>query len=294
MDWEDLRRARRNLRGKGVKGAVGSGASYAELIGAGNLAEFEARLRARLGIAFFPITTQVYPRKQDYRILCALAGLGGSLYKFALDLRLLQSPAIGELSERFEDRQVGSSAMPFKRNPVSAEKIDSLALALAQTPRLAWDNAAHSMLERTLDDSANRRTALPESFLIADELLITASKIVEDLVVDEGAIRQNMARYGPFAGTERVLMGLARAGADRQAMHERLRRHAQAAWEAVREGAENPLAERVCRDPSFLEYLPQEELRSLLDADRHVGDAPQRARTFVETIRQTVGEDDYP
>jgi len=144
MDWEDLRRARRNLHGKGFKGAVGTGASYAELIGLENLAEFEIQLSTRLGLPFFPVTTQTYPRKQDYRVIAALAGLGGSLYKFAFDLRLLQSPGMGELAEPFGKRQVGSSAMPFKRNPINAERIDSLGRFLAQLPRLAWDNAAHS------------------------------------------------------------------------------------------------------------------------------------------------------
>jgi adenylosuccinate lyase len=125
---------------------VGTGAAYAELIGAEALADFEARLSHRLDLPFFEIATQVYPRKQDYRILAALAGLGASLYRFAFDLRLLQSPPVGELSEPFAAKQVGSSAMPFKRNPINAEKIDSLARLLALAPRLAWDNAAHSLL----------------------------------------------------------------------------------------------------------------------------------------------------
>ncbi|MFZ0531558.1 MAG: lyase family protein, partial [Anaerolineales bacterium] len=177
MDWQTLQATRSKLRGKSFRGAVGTGASYAELIGADNLAEFENRLSERLELPFFVVTTQVYPRKQDYITLCNLASLGASLYKFAFDLRLLQSSPIGELSEPFGKQQVGSSAMPFKRNPINAEKIDSLARLLAQMPRTAWDNAAHSLLERTLDDSANRRTILPESFLICDELLITTKRI---------------------------------------------------------------------------------------------------------------------
>ena len=138
------------------------------------LAEFEQQLSERLDLPFYPVAAQVYPRKQDYQVVSALAGLGASLYKFAFDLRILQSPLVGELSEPFGARQVGSSAMPFKRNPVNAEKINSLARLLAQMPRLAWDNAAHSLLERTLDDSANRRSLLPEAFLSCDELLSTA------------------------------------------------------------------------------------------------------------------------
>ncbi|MGB6423128.1 MAG: lyase family protein, partial [Anaerolineales bacterium] len=170
IDWRRLSVTRESLKGKGFKGAVGTGASYAELIGAENLPRFEELLSARLDLGFFRVTTQVYPRKQDYEVLCGLAGLSATLHKFAFDLRILQSPPIGELSEPFGKGQVGSSAMPFKRNPINAEKIDSLSRELAQMPRLAWDNAANSLLERTLDDSANRRTLLPETFLITDEL----------------------------------------------------------------------------------------------------------------------------
>jgi adenylosuccinate lyase len=288
LDWEDIIRARRLLRGKGFKGAVGSGASFGQLIGAENLAEFEARLSAKLDLPFFSITTQVYSRKQDYRIMSALAGLGGSLYKFAFDLRLLASPTIGELGEPFSAMQVGSSAMPFKRNPINAEKIDSLARALAQLPRLAWDNAAHSLLERTLDDSANRRTALPEAFLIADELLITTQRIVDGLQVSEAAMQRNLDQFAPFAGTERVLMALSKAGADRQKMHERLRELSMGAWQSIEIGEENTLIELVCKEPEFLEYLSADGLRQLFDTSRYLGDAPQRARQLSEYIRQSV------
>lgn len=164
-DWQDIQRVFKNVRGKGFKGAVGTGASYGELLGVENIDRFETLISEHLALPFYPVATQTYPRKQEYQIISALAGLGGSLYKFAFDLRILQSPPFGELSESFGKKQVGSSAMPFKRNPISAEKIDSIGRALAQMPRLAWDNAAHSLLERTLDDSANRRTMLPETFL---------------------------------------------------------------------------------------------------------------------------------
>jgi adenylosuccinate lyase len=289
VDWENLRRARAHVRGKGFKGAVGTAASYGELIGVENLAEFESRLSDRLSLPFYPVTTQTYPRKQDYQVVSALAGLGGSLYKFAFDLRILQSPPIGELAEPFMRQQVGSSAMPFKRNPVNAEKVNSLARALAQLPRLAWDNASHSLLERTLDDSANRRTLLPEAFLITDELLGVTTRIVADLQVDEVALERNLAVYGPFAGTERVLMALVKAGADRQVMHEHLRKHAMGAWEDIQRGIPKPLQERIFQETAFLEYLSEPELCALLEAGRYVGDAPQRARALVETIQQVVG-----
>ncbi len=287
LDLEAIGRARRGLKGKGFKGAVGTGASYAELLGgAERLAEFEARLSTALGMPFFPVATQVYPRKQDYFVLSALAGLGGSLYKFAIDLRILQSPAFGELSEPFGKKQVGSSAMPFKRNPINAEKIDSLARQLAQMPHLAWDNAAHSLLERTLDDSANRRSLLPEAFLIADELLLVAARLVKGLVVNETAIRRNFGVYGPFAAVERVLMALGKAGADRQVMHERLREHAMHAWGEIQAGQPNSLAELVTGDPELGRYLAPAELHALMDASGHVGDAPQRARQLAEAIKE--------
>jgi adenylosuccinate lyase len=288
LDWEALGRVRRGLKGKGFKGAVGSGASYAELIGAENLAAFEARLSTRLGLPFFPVASQVYPRKQDYSLVSALAGLGGTLYKFAFDLRILQSPPVGELSEPFGRKQVGSSAMPFKRNPINAEKINSLARQLAQMPRLAWDNAAHSLLERTLDDSANRRSLLPEAFLIADELLLVSTRLLGGLVVNETAIRRNLDAYGPFAASERVLMALVKGGADRQDMHERLRQHAMTAWETVQGGRPNPLVELVVGDETLRQYLDEAELRERMAAGGHVGDAPLLARALVASIRETV------
>jgi adenylosuccinate lyase len=288
-DLEVLDHLRNQVRGKGFKGAVGSAASFGELIGVENLTQFEARLSERLNLTFYPVTSQTYPRKQEYQIMSGLAGLAGSLYKFAFDLRLLQSPPIGELAEPFGSAQVGSSAMPFKRNPINAEKINSLARALAQMPDLAWDNAAHSLLERTLDDSANRRTLLPEAFLTADELLRVTIRILEGLLVDEIAIARNLSIYGPFAGTERVLMALSKRGADRQATHERLRKHALAAWSSIREGCPNPLVDLVTHDQVFTGYLSQDELQVLLDARQYVGNAPQRAHDLVNDIRQAVG-----
>ena len=178
--------------------------------------------------------------------------------------------------------------MPFKRNPIRAEKINSLARFLANLPRLAWDNAANSLLERTLDDSANRRILLPEAFLATDELLRTASSILSKLRVDESAIARNMAIYGPFAATERVLMALVKSGADRQAMHECIRRNAMQAWEVVRRGEENPLVTLMCQDGELTEYLVEQEIRILMDARSHVGDAAERAIQMARKIRGVI------
>lgn len=290
FDWQNLTRLRDNLKGKGVKGAVGTGASFAELLGKENLPRFEARLSEILGLPFFPVTTQVYPRKQDYEILSALAGLGASLYKFAFDLRLLQSPTIGELSEPFGKKQIGSSAMPFKRNPIRSEKIDSLARMLAQYPHIAWDNAAHTLLERTLDDSANRRTILPEAFLSADEILIVTESIVGGLQINEASMKNNLTQYGPFAAIERVLMNLVKAGADRQKMHERLRQHSLTAWGSIQRGDSNPLIDLISTDEEILNYLSPNELSELMDAGDHLGDAPQRTKQLVESIQTALLE----
>ena len=288
MDWQTLQATRSELRGKGFKGAVGTGASYAELIGADKLGEFENSLSAHINLPFFPVATQVYPRKQDYVLMCHLAGLGASLHKFAFDLRLLQSSPIGELGEPFGKQQVGSSAMPFKRNPIQAEKIDSLARLLAQMPRTAWDNAANSLLERTLDDSANRRTLIPEAFLICDELLLTTKRILSGLQVNEDAIKHNLEAYAPFAAVERVLMALVKAGADRQVMHEYLREHSLTAWAEVQSGKPNLLIELISHAPEITHYLPAAELYQLMDVSHYLGDAPQRARQMALTIRNAL------
>jgi adenylosuccinate lyase len=289
-DYQSLSALKDRIRGKGFKGAVGTAASYGDLLGLQRWPEFEESLSRALGLPFFKAASQTYPRKQDYTLLSALAGLAIPLYKFAFDLRLLQSPPIGEWSEPFGEKQVGSSAMPFKRNPIQAEKIDSLARALSVQPQVAWQNAAHSLLERTLDDSANRRTLIPEAFLSADELLLTTLKIVRDLRINEVAIRRNLNAYAPFAATERVLMAAVKNGADRQEIHERLRVHALAAWEAVQNGGENPLVERLAGDPAFLRILPAEQIRSLASVEGYTGMAAGRAREIAVDIRTAAGD----
>jgi adenylosuccinate lyase len=223
-------------------------------------------------------------------VLSTLAGIAGSLYKFAFDLRLLQSPAIGEWSEPFGKKQVGSSAMPFKRNPVRSENIDSLARYVAALPRVAWDNAAHSLLERTLDDSGNRREIIPAAFLAVDELLQTANYIVDDIQIYTSNISRNMELFGIFAATERILMESVRRGANRQKVHELIREHAMEAWAMMHEQAtaENPLPDLLCQDPSLREFLTVDEINNLLNAQTHIGDAPQRARNMVSLIYESL------
>ncbi len=287
-DWRALVRVRDGIRGKGLRGAVGTSASYGELLhGTGvTPTQMSAQVMAAIGLDSFLIVTQTVPRKQEMDVLNALAGVAGTLYKLAFDLRLLQSPVFGEWAEPFGKSQVGSSAMPFKRNPINAENIDSLARFVAALPRVAWDNAAHNLLERTLDDSANRRLLLPEACLAVDEMVMRATRVMKGLRIDSAAIARNLATYGVFAATERVLMAAARAGGDRQALHEIIREHSLAAWEAMRSGAANPLADSLSADIRL--GLAPAVIRALLDASSYVGDAPARALQLAQTIRTTL------
>ena len=283
-----------SLRSKGFKGAVGTGASYAALLEGHSTtaAELEAMAMARLGLTPAPVTTQVYARKTDWRVLNALAGIAASASTFAFHVRLMQSPPFGEWSEGFAEGQVGSSAMPWKRNPVNAETVNSLARFVAALPAVAWGNATLSLLERTLDDSANRRVVLPEAFLAVDEILRRTRELIERLAIEPEAVRATLARYGPFAATERVLLAAAAAGGDRQALHERLRRHSMRAWPAVERGEPNPLADALAADPDLTRYVDSGTIRRLLgQPEAHVGDAPARARAMASLARLAVSRE---
>jgi adenylosuccinate lyase len=285
-------RVRNGIRGKGLKGAVGTSASYTQLLHDSDwrARDLEERVMEILGLEAFEAATQTYPRKQDWLVVNALAGVCGSLHKFAFDLRILQSPPFGEWSEPFGDKQVGSSAMPFKRNPIAAENIDSLTRLVAAYPRVMWDNAALSLLERTLDDSANRRFVLPESFLITDEALQRALRLVQGMRFWPAPIARNLHDYGLFAATERLLMAAVQAGGDRQALHEVIREQSLVAWAALQNGEANPLAENLAADPRITEWVPAAYVAELLDASEHVGDAAERARNVADQIRRDISE----
>jgi adenylosuccinate lyase len=230
-----------------------------------------------LGLAAFEATTQTYPRKQDYQLLCALAQVSQSLAKMALDFRILQSPLFGELSEPFGRKQVGSSAMPFKKNPVRSEKVCSLARFVQALPQTAIGNASDAILERTLDDSANRRIAIPEAFLALDEMLLTSSRILSGLVFNFDKIAKNFSDYSQFSGTEKLLAELSRRGANRQEMHEAIRQACMKAWEYVRQGKPNPLADILRYDARVTKYVKPAEIPALLDASTHTGLAREKA-----------------
>jgi adenylosuccinate lyase len=287
-DYETLLRIKSELKGKGFKGAVGNAASYVELYGLEGYKRFETLLSRALGLPFFEVATQTYTRKQDYTLLNGLAGLAATVHKFAFDLRLLQSEGIGELAEPFGEGQVGSSAMPFKRNPIEAEKIDSLARAVSTAPLTAWNNYANSLLERTLDDSANRRTLLPESFLALDEIVMTLTKTLDGLKVTPARMKQNLDRFGPFAALERVLTAAVRNGADRQEMHEALRVISMAAWQAVEKGEPNPLAELLAQDERVTRWVTPDELSQLFAVEGYTGIAESRARELAQKIKARI------
>jgi adenylosuccinate lyase len=289
-DWEELRRVRENLRGKGMKGAVGTAASYGEILAGKELSPdvLDATVMEALGLKAFPVASQTYPRIQDYRLLSALGGLAASLHKFAFDLRIMQSAGFGEAREPMGKRQVGSSAMPFKRNPVKSENVCSLARFVAALPQIAWHNAAENLMERTLDDSANRRSILPEAFLATEEMLENMIRIVGSLDLDEEGCRANLEKFGAFSASERVLMALVAAGADRQAMHERIREHSRKAWDVLRQDRPNPLADYFAADAEMLKYLQPARIRELMDARAYIGSAPKRAREMAERIRAAL------
>ncbi|MFL7839698.1 MAG: adenylosuccinate lyase [Candidatus Promineifilaceae bacterium] len=292
QNYLGLRSLLENLRGKGMKGAVGTQASFQDILAETQMSalEMEAIVMQALDLSYFPITTQTYTRQQDLTITQLLASLAASLHKFALDFRILQSPSFGEWAEPFGKKQVGSSAMPFKRNPINTENICSLARYIAASPAVMWDNASQAILERSLDDSANRRIVLAEAFLAADELLDRTVRVVREIRIDEQMISRNMALYGPFAATERLMMAMVANGADRQQAHEWLRQDSLQAWEYVRRGDENSLQRLVNEDERIRHYLTEEQIVELMDVSTHTGTAAIRARNFAEEIKATLAE----
>ena len=289
-DLEELMHLEQTIRGKGMKGAVGTSASYTELLKGTGLSaiELEEEVMGMLGLKAFTAATQVYPRKQDLRVGTAISSLCCTLSKFFFDFRLLQSPPIGEWSEPFGAKQVGSSAMPFKRNPINSEKIDSLCRFVEAQQSVLWQNAASTLLERTLDDSANRRLVLPELFLAVDEILKTAQKVVQGMNIHEGGVQRNLDRYGIFAASERLLMELGKHGANRQEMHELIRSHSLKAWDQVQQGKTNTLRTMLSEDETIKNYLSEEEILSSLDASQYTGDAALRTRMVIEEIKEVL------
>lgn len=295
IDWDQLQQLRTTLRAKGMKGAVGTAASYTTLLeGSNGTAEkLEAAVMKRLGLNPSLVTGQVNTRKYDYLAASVLASIASSLAKFAGDVRILQSAGYGEWSEPFGTSQVGSSAMPFKKNPINSEKICSLARYVGQLPPVLLENATVSYLERTLDDSANRRVVLPEAFLATDEILTTADKVISGLIVNKPRVAFNLAQFGPFAATEAILMEAVKAGGDRQELHEVLREISLTAWKAVQQGKPNPMAGLLPADARLTKLLPAKRVTKLLDVSQYTGIAAERCKTIVKQASTVRVQSDH-
>jgi adenylosuccinate lyase len=286
-DHAEVRHRLGALRCRGVKGTTGTQASFLTLFAGdhGKVRELDRRLAARLGFReSFPVTGQTYPRKQDSQVLAALAGIAESCHKYGTDLRLLQG--VGELAEPFDAEQVGSSAMAYKRNPVRAERMCGLARRLITDSLNGPLNAATQWLERSLDDSANRRLVLTDVFLTADAVLLLAAHIAGGLTVREAAVAARVERELPFMATETFLMEAALRGGDRQALHERLRVYSLEAQAAVERGGENPLVDRIAADPDF--RITPEEARSWLDPAAFTGRSAQQVDEFLAEVVETL------
>jgi len=282
-DLEELRAVSDGLRFRGARGTTGTEATFLELFDGdgGKVDELNRRLAARFGFdGCYEVIGQTYSRKVDQRVLSALAGVGASTARFGHDVRLLQS--FGEIEEPFGARQIGSSAMPYKRNPMRSERICALARHLCVLELDASWTASVQWFERTLDDSANRRIAIPEAFLAADAVLILQRNVAAGLVVHPAVIRRRLGRALPFLITEEIILAGVRRGGDRQDLHERVRVHALAARERLDEGAEdNDFFDRVASDAAF--GTTREELEALAEPAKLVGRSATQVRRYIES-----------
>ena len=290
LDLEEVETRLSRLVLRGVKGTTGTQASFLELFDGDHdkIECLEKLVAAKLRFDdCFPVTGQTYPRKLDAQILSCLSGIGQSAHKFANDMRLLCNQR--ELEEPFETSQVGSSAMAYKRNPMRCERITGLArFLIVLTPNAAF-TAASQWLERTLDDSSNRRLSLSEAFLTADAVLHILLNVVCGIVVRPKVIAAHVAREMPFMATEAVLMAAVKAGGDRQELHEAIRKHSLAAAEPLREGAEgNDLLERIGADPLFAGI--RGALAGLSDPMRFIGRCPQQVGAFLGNVVAPIRE----
>lgn len=289
-DLQQLRQVKKYIKGKGIKGAVGTSASYENLLKGKRTtaSDQEKMIMDALEIEAVEISGQTYPRKIDWFVLVSLADIAQSLHKFNFDLRIMQSPNFGEWSEPRSAKRVGSSAMPFKKNPDKAEKVCSLARLISSYLPVAWSNSATLLLERTLDDSANRRVFLPDSFLATEECLRTTASLVKDLVIFDHVIESNVQKYGIFSCTESLMMALVKKGANRQDIHELVRELSMKAWEEIQNGNPNPLKNLLLENKTIIGYLTKKEIEQSLDIRTHIGNAPEKAKKMVQILRKEL------
>lgn len=275
---------RSQLKGKGIKGAVGTSASIENVLSDSQISasEHEKNVMHWLGLGYVSVASQTYPRKFAYLTLSGLAGIAQSLHRSHFNLQLLQSSFIDEVAEPRRRGEVGSSAMPHKQNPKISENICSLMQEMGERLHSAWTMPAFITLERTLRDSAAKRSWLPESFLAIDEGLAKSKKVIEGLTVNEASVQANLAKFAPFSASEIILGKISMSGMDRNLAHQILVEIGEKAMEVVRSGQPNPLRELVLSDSRIADVLGKEAIE--LSFDRvfsHVGNAQQRCIDFL-------------
>jgi adenylosuccinate lyase len=274
------------LRARSVKGTTGTQASFLHLFDGDHekVRKLERLIAQKLGFAeSYAVTGQTYSRKVDSQVMDVLSGIAQSAHKMATDLRLLASRK--EMEEPFEADQIGSSAMAYKRNPMRSERVCGLARFLMSLQTSAAGTAAVQWMERTLDDSANRRLVIPQALLAADAILLLLQNISAGLVVYPKVIAANLEEELPFMATENILMAAVQAGGDRQELHERIRRHSQEAAQRVKqEGRANDLLERLAGDPAFAKV----DMVSVMRPEQFVGRAPQQVDEFLSDVVEPI------
>ena len=281
MDLEEVEHRIASLKLLGSKGTTGTQASFLELFEGDHekCRALERKIAAEMGFdAVVPVSGQTYSRKMDYAVLSTLSGIAQSASKFATDLRLLCH--LKEVEEPFEKNQIGSSAMPYKRNPMRCERITALARYVMIDALNPAFTAGTQWFERTLDDSANKRIAVAEAFLATDAILGILLNVCDGLVVYDKVIRARVMSELPFMATENIMMSAVKKGGDRQELHEKLRQHSIEAARVVKEdGGKNDLIERICADPSF--GLHREEVEGILDPQNFIGRAGEQVEEFL-------------
>ncbi len=281
LDYEELEFVLSTMRLRGAKGTTGTQASFMSLFDNDEekVKKVNELVIKEMGFEKdFPLTGQTYPRKFDSRILNVLSSISQSLHKFATDLRLLQG--LKEIEEPFESNQIGSSAMAYKRNPMRCERICSLARYIMAATQNTAMTASVQWFERTLDDSANRRLSIPESFLCCDAILMIAHNVIKGLEVNDKVIEKNIMAELPFMTTENILMQAVKNGGDRQQLHEKIRRYSmQAGYSIKKEGKENPLLDLIAQDEEF--KLSSDELKELLSPIKYIGRAQNLTVEYI-------------
>ena len=288
-DLREIDFALENIRFLGCRGTTGTEASFLDLFDgdASKIDEMNRSLAAAFGFdSCYEVCGQTYPRKTDSRIMSALSSIAQSAYRMANDIRLLQHDR--QLEEPFEEEQIGSSAMAYKRNPVRCERICSLARYLTVDALNASMTASVQWLERSLDDSANRRISLPEGFLCADAILRLAQNVTDGLQVHEKVIGKAVREYLPFIATENILMEAVKRGGDRQKLHEVIRRCSMEASAGMKEGRDCDLFDRLVREPAL--GITEAEMAKILDPARYTGRCAEQVEHFLEELRPILAD----